>query len=302
MKRRTCALITALTMMLAGSSGGAEEAAEAQMRAQSELRAAFEGAWRGTTKGGMRMEYMVTKVNLDDTVEGVMCFRYGNRGMRGYSLSEALFEHEDRITLVDRNRRYRYELFVTDDGKTTVLQSKVKPSKWKRTTQMRPTETTRCLDRFVYDEGTAPVIHRDESSPPVVGAWAGGWSDERGWMGVVVESIDEKGKATGRYCTRNRVPRTMTVWDFGKDAPFKAQASDDGRAVRLIVPWPKTKVRMDFAMTGEDTMELDLRNRNKRTGEEKREVAAMQRGEIEDGCLRRTTRAPAAKRRALPQR
>ena len=147
MKTRKPALTTLLTMMLTGACAAAEPT-------DAETRAAFEGAWRGTTKSGMRMEWMVTKVNA----EGTMCFVFGNKGLRGYSLSDALFEHGDRITLVGRNRKYRYEFLVTDGGKAKVVQSKVEPSKWKRTTKLRASDKTRCLDRFVYGEGVSPEI------------------------------------------------------------------------------------------------------------------------------------------------
>ena len=297
MKRQTLACAAAtLALALASTAAGAQGA-------QPDGRTALVGAWAGTTKAGTKVEYAVEAIRGDDTVAGAMCMRFSNGGMRGYPLSNALLEDEEHIVFVGRHRRYRYAFSVTDAQRrrAAMVETKVEPDRWRRTTKLREARETRCLDRFVYD-ASAPVESPEPTEQtPVLGAWSGAWADDRGWAGMVITSVSARGLATGRYCTRTQFTDSLTVWDMGPGQPFKGEVADDGGSVVLRVPWPNGSLaRMTLTMTGVNEGELSVRETSRNT-RAKTTVTPVQRGETDQGCLRRTTAAQPHERTGAQQ-
>ena len=263
------------------------------------------GAWNGNGKAGNRLEIVVDDVSSDQTVNGSRCYWFSNKGMRANRLEDSLAHAVgDRIRW--REGRFRVS-FNAENARTAKWTSRTTAGPDSTTVRLRPMEKTRCTDRFKFDAQIPDDDTNIETAGanPIIGVWEGTWIGGTGRVGLIIDSVNEQGRARGRYCTRivedegGKPGRKgqMTLWDI-ETQTFPGRADEQGNLTFSVGWWINDEHVKDTLTFRPDDGRLRL---DYQTDGKPWRKATLFPGHHERGCVHRTTPNPAKRSRQYDQ-
>ena len=258
------------------------------------------GAWNGTGKSGSRIEIVVDNDRETGAVTGSWCFHFVNKGIRTNTLERSKARWIGRTVRWEQGETH---VVVTPEP-GGVLWRQWYWQKMMEKTKLTPMTTARCTDRFLFDAETPAAdaaTTQETTSNPIVGVWEGTWNRSVNRVGLVIESVDENGSATGRYCTRiiNTEDKKhgnlgqMTLWDIWPTGR-SGRVTENGE-LSFEIKWPKKKktTKERFTFTPDNgVLHLAYKWKGKPWA-----TGTLQRGHHELGCVHRTTPRPSGRSR-----
>ena len=262
----------ALLLALAGGTAVTCAAAELEARI---------GAWGGTwAKINKRDEVRIDAANAEE-VTGTFCgVRIGDGSVLFFDFRAADPTVDGPSVKMNRGGKYTYWVTATDDGVELGYKRKNK-SRHRMTLAQGPME---CITRITPH---ASPLNSPESTPNATGL-EGTWTayDDKGLATEIRITGHSAEGASGTVCYV-RKDGAVAFFDFAPGARIEGRSTDD-RVEVVRAPF-KAKMTHRIELIGDGQLQYKERVRNKPW----RLTLKMQRGAVENGCIRRI-RPPAA--------